>query len=66
MPAARSETSRSGAFLDFSFPADPHTMQFVPLNAKQDISSRASSMRKFPEIARKTLMEEIVIFHTDR
>lgn len=41
-------------------------MHFVPLNAKQDISSSASSMRKFPEIARKTLMEEIVIFHTDR
>ena len=66
MLVARIDRSRSRAFLDFYFRANPHTMQFVPLNAKQDISSRASSMRKFAEVARKTLMEEIVIFHANR
>ena len=38
----------------------PYTVWLWPLNGGRDISSIVASMRKFKELARMTLMEDIV------
>jgi hypothetical protein len=49
------------AIFDFKFLRGPYTIWLLPFNGERDISSRVASMRKFLELARKTLMEEITI-----
>jgi hypothetical protein len=50
----------SMVFFGFKFASCPYTIWLWPLNGGRDISSTVASMRKFLELARMTLMEDIV------
>lgn len=47
-------------FFGFKFASCPYTNWLWPFNGGRDISSTVASMRKFLELARMTLMEDIV------